>query len=271
MLLAVDIGNTNIDVGVFDGHEVRATWRIASDVERLADEYAVSLLGLLRAEGLEPSIIHEAVMCSSVPDLVAVFDQLCRRYFGVQPLVVGPGTRTGVRILYEPRELGADRVVDVVAALKLHGPPPLIIVDLGTATVFDAVSPEGDYLGGAIAPGIGIAAQALYERTAKLYRVELEHPRAVIGKNTVNAIQSGIMFGYVALVEIDPDRSGATDSKETITQREAYRTGNISWIRSKVWDDVFNVPLPDPPLCFVGADVTAKLQSMQPPEAGSHN
>jgi type III pantothenate kinase len=186
---------------VFDGHEVRATWRIASDVERLADEYAVSLLGLLRADGLEPSIIHEAVMCSSVPDLVTVFDQLCRRYFGVQPLVVGPGTRTGVRILYEPRELGADRVVDVVAALKLHGPPPLIIVDLGTATVFDAVSPEGDYLGGAIAPGIGIAAQALYERTAKLYRVELEHPRAVIGKNTVNAIQSGIMFGYVALVE----------------------------------------------------------------------
>lgn len=201
MLLAVDIGNTNIDMGVFDGQEVRASWRIASDVERLADEYAVSLLGLLRADGLEPSGIREAVMCSSVPDMVAVFDQLCRRYFGVRPLVVGPGTHTGVRIFYEPRELGADRVVDVVAAVKLHGPPPLIIVDLGTATVFDAVSAEGDYLGGAIAPGIGIAAQALYERTAKLYRVELEHPRAVIGKNTVNAIQSGIMLGYVALVE----------------------------------------------------------------------
>jgi type III pantothenate kinase len=140
-------------------------------------------------------------MCSSVPDLVPVFDQLCRRYFGVQPLVVGPGTHTGVRIHYEPRELGADRVVDVVAALKLHGPPPLIIVDVGTATVFDAVSAEGDYLGGAIAPGLGIAAQALYERTAKLYRVELEHPRAAIGRNTVNAIQSGIMFGHVSLVE----------------------------------------------------------------------
>jgi type III pantothenate kinase len=145
-------------------------------------------------------------MCSSVPDLVPVFDQLCRRYFSVQPLVVGPGTRTGVRIFYEPRELGADRVVDVVAAVKLHGPPPLIIVDLGTATVFDAVSAEGDYLGGAIAPGIGIAAQALYQRTAKLFRVELEHPRAVVGKNTVNAIQSGLMFGYVALVEGMVDR-----------------------------------------------------------------
>jgi type III pantothenate kinase len=201
MLLAIDIGNTNINLGVFQDQEPRAAWTIATDMERLADEYAVSLITLLRAEGLEPSAIEAAAMCSSVPDLVPVFDQLCRRYFGVQPLVVGPGTHTGVRILYEPRELGADRVVDVVAALKLYGPPPLIIVDLGTATVFDAVSAEGAYMGGAIAPGIGIAAQALYERTAKLYRVELEHPRTVIGKNTVNAIQSGIMFGYVALVE----------------------------------------------------------------------
>jgi type III pantothenate kinase len=201
MLLAVDIGNTNIDLGVFDSQELRASWRFATDIERVADEYAVSLLGLLRADGLDPSDIGATVMCSSVPDLLPVFDHLCRRYFGVQPLVVGPGTHTGVRIFYEPRELGADRGVDVVAAVKLHGPPPLIIVDLGTATVFDAVSAEGDYLGGAIAPGIGIAAQALYERAAKLYRVELEHPRAAIGKNSVNAIQSGIVLGYVALVE----------------------------------------------------------------------
>jgi type III pantothenate kinase len=201
MLLAVDIGNTNIDLGVFEGQELRATWRFATDVERVPDEYAANFITLLRAEGLETSAIGAVVMCSSVPDLVRVFDRVCRRYFNAEPLVVGPGTHTGVRIHYEPRELGADRVVDVVAALKLHGPPPLIIVDLGTATVFDAVSAEGDYLGGAIAPGIGIAAQALYERTAKLYRVELEHPKAAIGKNTVNAIQSGIMLGYVALVE----------------------------------------------------------------------
>jgi len=201
VLLAVDIGNTNIDLGVFDGRELRANWRFASDIERVADEYAVSLLGLLRAEGLDPSDIGATVMCSSVPDLVPVFEQLCSRYFHVQPMVVGPGTRTGVRIFYEPRELGADRVVDVVAAVRIHGPAPLIIVDLGTATVFDAVSPEGDYLGGAIAPGIGISAQALYERAAKLFRVELEHPRTAIGRNSVNAIQSGIMLGYVALVE----------------------------------------------------------------------
>lgn len=201
MLLALDVGNTNITIGVFRGETLEATWRIATDLERLADEYAVSLLALLAAGGMQSADVSEAVMCSSVPDLIPVFEQLCQRYFGVRPVVVGPGTRTGVRILYEPRELGADRVVDVVAATKLHGPPPLVIVDLGTATVFDAVSAEGDYLGGAIAPGLGIASEALYERTAKLYRVELERPRSAIGRNTVTAIQSGILFGFVALVE----------------------------------------------------------------------
>ena len=141
-------------------------------------------------------------MASVVPDLAPVFEQLCRRYFHVDPLVVNTGTRTGVRIVYDnPREVGADRIVDVVAALHDYGPPPLIIVDFGTATVFDAVSAEGDYLGGAIAPGIGIASEALFERAAKLYRVELERPKTAIGKNTVAAIQSGTLFGYVGLIE----------------------------------------------------------------------
>jgi type III pantothenate kinase len=201
MLLALDVGNTNITAGVFDGERLRARWRIAADVERLADEYAVTLLALLGAEGISAGDIAEAALCSSVPDLNPVFEQICQRYFRATPLIVGPGTRTGVRIFYEPRELGADRVVDAVAATRLHGPPPLVIVDLGTATVFDAISGEGDYLGGAIAPGLGIASEALYERAAKLYRVELERPRAAIGKNSVTAIQSGILFGYVALVE----------------------------------------------------------------------
>lgn len=201
MLLALDVGNTNITAGVFAGEKLRARWRIATDVERLTDEYAVTLLALLGAEGITAGDVGEAVFCSSVPDLNPVFEEMCRRYFHAPTLIVGPGTRTGVRILYEPRELGADRVVDAVAATKLHGPPPLIIVDLGTATVFDAVSADGDYLGGAIAPGIGIAAEALYERAAKLYRVELERPHAAIGRNSVTAIQSGILFGYVALVE----------------------------------------------------------------------
>jgi type III pantothenate kinase len=202
MLLTLDIGNTNVTIGVFDGDRVRATWRFATDIERLADEYAVMLLGLLNAARIEPRSIDQAVMACVVPELAVVFERLCERYFGAAPLVVGTGTKTGVRVLYDnPREVGADRIVDVVAALHEYGPPPLIIVDVGTATVFDAVSADGDYLGGAIAPGIGIASEALFSRAAKLYRVELERPKHAIGKNTVAAVQSGTVFGYVGLVE----------------------------------------------------------------------
>jgi type III pantothenate kinase len=202
LLLTLDVGNTNVTIGIFDGAELRATWRIATDVERLPDEYAVTILGLLSTEPISTKDITEAIMASVVPDLAPVFEQLCRRYFGVEPLVVGTGTKTGIRIVYDnPREVGADRIVDVVAALHLYGPPPLVIVDFGTATVFDAVSAEGDYLGGAIAPGIGIASEALFERAAKLYRVELERPKNAIGKNTVAAIQSGTLYGYVGLIE----------------------------------------------------------------------
>ena len=202
MLAALDIGNTNITIGVFEGEELCATWRLATDLERLSDEYAVTLLGLLQNAGIPVASIDEAVMASVVPDLVPVFERLLSHYFKVEPVVVGTGTRTGVRVLYDnPRDVGADRIVDVVAAMHLYGPPPLIIVDLGTATVFDAVSAEGDYLGGALAPGIGIASEALFERAAKLYRVELERPKSAIGKNTVAAIQSGTLFGYVGLIE----------------------------------------------------------------------
>jgi type III pantothenate kinase len=202
VLLALDVGNTNITIGVFDDGEIRATFRIATDVERLADEYAVTILGLLATREIPPGAIDHAIMASVVPDLAPVFEQLCERYFGVRPLLVDTGTKTGVRVVYDnPRDVGADRIVDVVAALHLYGPPPLIIVDFGTATVFDAVSTEGHYLGGAIAPGIGIASEALFERAAKLYRVELERPKSAIGKNTVAAIQSGTLFGYVGLIE----------------------------------------------------------------------
>ena len=202
MLLTLDIGNTNVTIGVFDGAKLVATWRFATDIERLADEYAVMLLGLLRTEDLDPKAVDQAVMASVVPELAPVFEQLCVRYFHTQPLVVGTGTKTGVRVLYDnPREVGADRIVDVVAALHEYGPPPLIIVDVGTATVFDAVSAEGDYLGGAIAPGIGVSSEALFNRAAKLYRVELERPKTAIGKNTVAAVQSGTLLGYVGLIE----------------------------------------------------------------------
>ncbi len=202
MLLAMNVNNTNVTVGVFHDACLRATWRFATDVRKQADEYGILLGSLLEHQGLAPPDVGEAVLASVVPDLEPVFESVCRRYFDVTPLVVGTGIRTGLRILYDaPREVGADRVADAVAAIQMYGPPPLIVVDLGTAAVFDAISKEGDYLGGAIAPGLGIAAEALFQRAAKLYRVEMSRPRAAIGRNTVGAMQSGLVFGYVGLVE----------------------------------------------------------------------
>lgn len=201
MLLAIDVGNTNVTVGVFEDGSLRATWRFATEVGKQADEYGVLALGLLGHEGLGAADIDAAVMGSVVPDLEPVFESVCRRYFQVKPLVVGTGVRTGLRILYDsPRDVGVDRVADAVAAIQMYG-KPLIIVDLGTATVFDAINRDGDYVGGAIAPGLGIATEALFRRAAKLQRVELVRPKSAIGANTVAALQSGIVFGYVGLIE----------------------------------------------------------------------
>ena len=201
MLLAVDIGNTNITVGAFEGEELRATWRMATGVRRMADEYAVLLLNLLNHQGLDKSDIKEVALCSVVPPLLATFEELFQRYFHLSPLVVGPGVKTGVSIRMDnPREVGTDRIVNAAAAHHLYG-GSVIIVDLGTATTFDTVSTEGDYLGGAIAPGITTAAEALFGRAAALPRIELLRPKHAIGTNTIAAMQSGLVFGYVGLIE----------------------------------------------------------------------
>ena len=201
MLLAVDIGNTNVTLGVFEGEQLRATWRMATEINQMGDEYAATLLTLLAHHGMKTSDIREAAMCSVVPPVVGTFEDLLRRYFKTQAVVVRPGVKTGVRIVYpNPREVGADRIVNCAAAHYLyHG--PVIVVDMGTATSFDIVSKDGEFIGGVIAPGIGIAAQALYTRTAALPRVELVAPEKAIGMTTVSAMQSGIVFGYIGLVE----------------------------------------------------------------------
>jgi type III pantothenate kinase len=202
MLLAIDIGNTTVQLGLFDGAKLGPTWRIATAHDRLEDEYGVLLRALLRTREIDPQTIQAVVIASVVPALIPVFRGVASSYFGVEPMLVGSGLKTGLRITYDsPREVGADRVVDAVAALALYGPPPLIVVDFGTATVFDAIDREGDYLGGAIAPGIGVAADALFERASRLSRVELQRPESAIGRNTEAAVQSGIIFGYVGLVE----------------------------------------------------------------------
>ncbi len=201
MLLATDIGNTNVILGVFDGDKLKATWRIATGIHRMPDEYASLILDLFDRQGLAASEVKDAVLCSVVPPLVAVFEEAFKRYLKVSPLVVEAGVKTGVRICMDnPREVGADRIVNAVAAHQLYG-GSVIVIDFGTATTFDVVSEEGDYLGGAIAPGIAIATEALFTRTAALPRVDLTHPKRAIGRSTVAAMQSGIVFGYVGLIE----------------------------------------------------------------------
>ena len=200
MLLAIDIGNTNVTGGVFDGDDLKTTFRLSTDTRKMTDEYAVTINQILPLRGLSLDDIDAVAMCSVVPPLTPSFVSLARDYFGVEPLEVGAGTRTGIRVLYDPpRDVGADRIVDAAAAFRMFG-GAAIVVDVGTATVFDAVNDRGDYLGGAIAPGISIAADSLFHATAMLRRVELAAPPTAIGRNTVHALQSGLALGYADLV-----------------------------------------------------------------------
>jgi len=201
MLLAIDIGNTNITLGLYEGKIAGPRWRLATAYERMPDEYGIQLLNLIQHVKIDGKAISAIAIASVVPPLTGTFEQACVKYFGVTPLIVDAGTKTGVRIRYEdPKQVGADRVVDAAATHKLYG-GPACIVDFGTATTFDAISAEGDYIGGAIAPGISIASDALFQRAAKLPRVDLHRPPSAIGHNTVHSLQSGLLFGYVGLVE----------------------------------------------------------------------
>ena len=201
MLLTVDIGNTNVTLGAFDNNKLTVTWRMETNTRRMADEYAATLLDLINHEGLKTSDFKEVSLLSVVPGLQPIFEDLFKRYFKINPLIIGPGVKTKVRIRFDnPKEVGADRIAHTAAAYNLYG-GPVIVVDMGTATVFDTVSKEGDFLGGAVAPGIIIAAEALFTRTAQLYRVPIQAPKHAIGSSTTEAMQSGIVYGYVGLVE----------------------------------------------------------------------
>ncbi|WP_031517132.1 type III pantothenate kinase [Desulfofalx alkaliphila] len=201
MILVFDVGNTNTVLGVFNRDQLIAHWRISTNRNRTADEYGILLANLFQCAGLDKSQISEMIISSVVPPLMQTLETMSQRYFNVRPLVVGPGVKTGMPIKVDnPRELGADRIVNAVAGFHLHG-GPLIIVDFGTATTFCAVNAKGEYLGGAIAPGIRISTEALFAQAAKLPRVELKSPPSVIGKNTIHSMQSGIIYGYAGLVE----------------------------------------------------------------------
>lgn len=206
MLLVIDVGNTNIVYGLFEGAELSHQFRVESSRGRTADEYAVVLRQLLAMRDVSPSMVKAAIIASVVPALTGPMVDLVRRAFGFEAVVVGPGIKTGMSILYEnPREVGADRIVNAVAAFERYK-SGLIVVDFGTATTFDCVTPRGEYMGGVICPGIQISTDALMSRAAKLPRIEIQKPPKVIGRNTQHSMQSGIVYGYVGLVDGLVDR-----------------------------------------------------------------
>lgn len=201
MLLAVDVGNTNTVLGVFEGEKLKDHWRISTSPHRTADEYGILLTQMFSHSGLDPRAVSSVAASSVVPPMRFVLKEMARRYFDCQPLIVGPGVKTGMPVLYDnPAEVGADRVVNAVAAYERHR-TALIIVDFGTATTFDAVTARGEYVGGAICPGITISMDALFEHASKLPRVEFRRPERVVGRNTVASMQSGLVYGYVGMVD----------------------------------------------------------------------
>lgn len=201
MLLVIDVGNTNIVLGVYDGEKLINDWRVATNKDKTSDEYGLVIEQIFNYHGLKTSDIDAVIISSVVPPLMYTLQAVSKKYFKCDPYIVGPGIKTGMNIKYDnPKEVGADRIVNAVAAYEQYG-GPIIVVDFGTAITFCAISKSGEYLGGAIAPGIKISSEALFMRTAKLPKVEIVKPDRVICKNTVSSIQAGLIYGYVGLVD----------------------------------------------------------------------
>lgn len=237
MLLVIDVGNSNIVLGIYDDSTIVRHWRISTDKSRTSDEYGVLLQSLFAQASLSFSSIKAIIISSVVPPLTGVLEALCRDFFGLPPYVVGPGIKTGMQIQYDnPREVGADRIVNAVAGYEKHR-SALIIVDFGTATTFDYVNARGEYCGGAIAPGLAISLEALFQRASKLPRVDICRPPQAIAKNTVNSMQAGIFYGYVGLVDgiVDRIRQESRDNPRVVA------TGGLAALiapESKMIDEV---------------------------------
>ena len=233
MLLAIDVGNTNTVLGLFRDESLVRHWRLATDPRRTSDEYGVLVLSLLREAGIAPSVVEAVIIASVVPPLQIALTELSRRCFGREPLFVGPGTRTGMPILYDnPREVGADRIVNAVAAYERYR-TSVIVIDFGTATTLDCVTAKGEYLGGAIAPGIAISVEALFERASKLPPIEIAKPERVIGRNTVASMQSGIVYGHLALCEGLATRMIAELMAEGGPRPKVVATGGLATLLAK--------------------------------------
>ncbi len=229
MLLTIDIGNTNLTLGLYAGDQLGAHWRVATDHRRMSDEYGLQFLGLLQNANKSIADLTGIALASVVPALTGRVVQACEEYLKRKPFVVDTGVKTGVKVRYEdPKTVGADRICDAAAVMKLYGGPACVI-DFGTATTFNAITKSGEYLGGAITAGVNLAAEALYTRAAKLPNIDLQTPPSVIGRNTVHAMQSGLLFGYVSMVEGMVERF----RKELGDEMKVVATGGLSEIVAK--------------------------------------
>ncbi|MBM7557163.1 type III pantothenate kinase [Halanaerobacter jeridensis] len=234
MLLTVDVGNTNTVLGLYEGEELIVDWRISTDKQKTIDEYGILLLNLFSSEDLELEEVDKMIISSVVPPVINILEEVAVRYFGLEPLIVGPGVKTGMEIRVDnPKEVGADRIVNAIAAYELYD-GPLVIVDFGTATTFCAVSEDGAYLGGSIAPGINISAEALFSQAAKLPKIELAVPENVIGKNTHDSLQSGIIYGYIDLVNGIVKRM----KEEFAPEAKVVATGGLSDLISPATEEI---------------------------------
>ncbi len=226
MLLVMDVGNTDTVLGVYDGEELLHDWRIRTKADHTVDEYGILIYNLYNASRISSRAVQDIIISCVVPPMLNILEPLCQKYFKVKPLIVGPGVRTGMPIFYDnPKEVGADRIVNAVACFHKHQ-RSLIIVDFGTATTFDYISSQGEYMGGCIAPGIMISTEALFSRTAKLPRVELTKPKNIIAKDTVSSMQAGIMYGYAGLVDGIVERM----KKEAASNPLVVATGGLATI-----------------------------------------
>jgi len=256
MLLAIDIGNTNVTYGVFDGEELRATWRMATNVNQMADEYAALLINLLQHKDIAVPDIKDITIASVVPPLTTTFTDLSERYFSSSPLIIGAGVKTGVKIRFDnPKEVGPDRIANAAAAHHLYK-GPVIIIDVGTATTFDVVSREGEWMGGAVAPGIATAAEALFSRTALLPRVELIHPKQAIGTSTITAMQSGIVFGYAGLIKEIVERT----QKEISEKAQVVATGGYA---SLMAEETNIIDIMNPDITLIGIRLIYEMNKTQ--------
>ncbi len=249
MILAVDIGNTNIVIGVYNGNELLGNWRMVTRSEKTSDEYGIFILNLLKYSNIEPTKINSAIVSSVVPNVMHSFENALKKYFNIEPIIVGPGIKTGITIATDnPREVGADRIVGLVAAYDMYG-GPLIVIDFGTATTYDVVNEKGEFKYGITSPGIQISADAMWQRTAQLPSVEIKNPGSILAKNTVTSMQAGLFYGHVGQAEYIIKK---IKEELKIDQMKVIATGGLGRI---IYEETKLIDVYDPLLLFKGLKV----------------